>query len=61
MTRLMYLASNDRYDRLMRDMNELDEDTLTAINNGNRRAMRKLVHLSDLPLLARYANIHWRN
>ena len=61
MTRLMYLASNDRYDRLMQDMNELDEDSLAAINNGDRRAMRKLVHLSDLPLLARYANIYWRN
>ena len=58
MTRLMYLASNDRYDRLMRDMRSIDVDSLASINDGNRLAMRKLIHLSDLPLLVKYLRIH---
>lgn len=58
MTRLLYLASNERYDRLMGDMRSLDTDTLANINNGNRLAMRKLIHLSDLPLLWRYLRLH---
>ena len=59
MTRLLYLASNARYDRLMRDMRNLDTDTLATINQGNRLAIRKLVHLSDLPLLARFGKMHF--
>ncbi len=59
MTRLLYLASNDRYDRLMRDMRNLDLETLARINRGDKLAMRKLVHVSDLPLLARFARLHW--
>ena len=58
MTRLMYLASNDRYDRLMADMRATAVDDLAAINAGNRRKIHKLLHLSDLPLLARYARFH---
>ncbi len=58
MTRLLYLASNERYDRLMRDMRSLDLETLAAINNGDRLAMRKLIHLGDLPLLLRYLRLH---
>ncbi len=61
MTRLLYLASNERYDQLMRDMNELDGETLAAINGGNRLAMRKLIHVSDLPLLARFVRTHGLN
>ncbi len=59
MTRLLYLASNDRYDRLMRDMHNMDVEDLARINGGNRLAMRKLIHLSDLPLLLRFAKLHW--
>ena len=58
MTRLLYLASNDRYDRLMRDMNRLDIESLANINSGNRLAMRKLIHLRDLPLLLRFARLY---
>lgn len=58
MTRLMYLASNDRYDRLMADMQATPVEDLAAINAGNRRKFYKLLHLSDLPLLARFARIH---
>jgi len=52
MTELLYLADNDRYDQLMADMRSAGEDVLTEVNNGNRLAARKLLHLSDIPLLA---------
>ncbi|MCU4800161.1 NAD(P)/FAD-dependent oxidoreductase [Halobacteria archaeon HArc-gm2] len=55
MTQLLYLAPNERYDRLMADLRATDEDTLEQVNNGNRLAMRNLMHLSDLPLLAQFA------
>ena len=55
MTQLLYLAPNERYDRLMADLNRTDEDTLTKVNDGDRLAIRKLLHLDDVPLLARFA------
>jgi digeranylgeranylglycerophospholipid reductase len=55
MTRLLYLAPNERYDTLMGDLNRLDEDALAAANAGKRRALLKLTHLTDLPLVARFA------
>ncbi|MFB6150399.1 MAG: digeranylgeranylglycerophospholipid reductase [Haloarculaceae archaeon] len=55
MTELLYLAPNDRYDRLMTDLSATDRDTLAEINAGNKLAARELIHLSDLPLLARFA------
>ena len=54
MTRLLYLVSNDRYDRLMRDLNNADEDTLRKANNGSKRAIMKLLHLGDIPTLLRF-------
>jgi digeranylgeranylglycerophospholipid reductase len=55
MTKLLYLASNDRYDRFMRDLRRAGTDTLSKANKGDLLAMRKLFHLSDLPLLADFA------
>jgi digeranylgeranylglycerophospholipid reductase len=55
MTELLYFAPNERYDRLMCDLRESDEDTLSQINDGNRAVFRKILHLTDLPLLARFA------
>ena len=55
MTQLLYLAPNDRYDQLMADLRSADGDTLAKVNNGDRLAMRNLLHLDDLPLLARFA------
>jgi digeranylgeranylglycerophospholipid reductase len=52
MTELLYLAPNERYDRLMRDLREADGDTLSEVNSGNPLAIRKLLHLDDLPMLA---------
>lgn len=56
MTELLYLASNERYDQLMRDLNEVDADSLSAINDGRIREIAKLLYPSDLPLLWKY----WR-
>ncbi len=55
MTELLYLVPNDRYDRLMADLRRLDADSLEDVNTGNRLAMRKLVHLADVPTLVKYA------
>jgi len=54
MTELLYLAPNDRYDQLMADLRQADGDTLSEVNQGNRLAMRKLLHAGDLPTLAKY-------
>lgn len=61
MTKLMYLASNDRYDQFMQDLNDLDVQTLSEANGGNWRAIAKLFHLQDLPLLARFAREQLRS
>ncbi|MFC4542918.1 digeranylgeranylglycerophospholipid reductase [Halosolutus amylolyticus] len=55
MTKLLYLAPDERYDRLMADLNRLDDDTLARANKGNPAAIAKLLHVDDLPLLARFA------
>jgi digeranylgeranylglycerophospholipid reductase len=51
MTELLYLAPNERYDQLMADLERLGEDALVAINNGDLVAFRKLLHVTDLPIL----------
>jgi digeranylgeranylglycerophospholipid reductase len=38
----------------MRDLARADEDTLTRINRGDKLALPKVLHLSDLPLLGRF-------
>lgn len=55
MTQLLYLAPNERYDRLMDDLNAMDVETLSGANNGSIRSLAKLTHLDDVPLLARFA------
>jgi digeranylgeranylglycerophospholipid reductase len=55
MTQLLYLAPNSRYDTLIRDLKDLDLDTLSRVNRGSKWGLRKLLHLSDVPLLARFA------
>ena len=53
MTHLLYLASNDRYDQFMNDLQRLDTDTLARANKGSKRAITKLLGLRDLPLVAK--------
>jgi len=55
MTQLLYLASNERYDRLMADLQNADVETLSGANEGGWRSLLQFVHASDLPLLARFA------
>ncbi|MGQ4557005.1 digeranylgeranylglycerophospholipid reductase [Halobellus sp. GM3] len=55
MTQLLYLASNDRYDRLMDDLNAMGVETLSDANDGSIRGLSRLVHLDDVPLLVRFA------
>jgi len=55
MTHLMYMADNDRYDRFMQDIRKLGRETLAKANAGRKRAIMKLLHLDDLPTLARLA------
>lgn len=54
MTKLLYLAPNERYDRLMRDLNRLSRDTLSKANSGNKMGVCELLHFQDLPLLWKY-------
>ncbi len=55
MTELLYLASNDRYDQLMADLSDLDDDTLAKANKGSKRAILQLLSPGDIPLLATFA------
>jgi digeranylgeranylglycerophospholipid reductase len=54
MTELLYFASNDRYDRLLADLNRLDDDVLQRANDGDKLAIAKLLHLDDAPMLASF-------
>ena len=55
MTNLMYMSDNARYDRFMQDMRRLGRETLAKANAGKKRAILKLLHLDDLPTLAKLA------
>jgi len=55
LTRLLYLAPNERYDRFMRDLRKTEENTLEKANQGEKASMAKLLHLDDIPLLAKFA------
>ncbi len=54
MAELLYLASNDRYDSLIRDPNHFDAVTLRKVNNGNKLAIAKLLRFDDLSLLVQF-------
>jgi len=51
MTHLLYYAPNERYDRLLSDMNELGVDTLASANGGSPLGIARLLHRDDLPML----------
>jgi digeranylgeranylglycerophospholipid reductase len=55
MTETPHLAPNHRYDALLDDLNAADHDTLERANEGDKRAILKLLQPSDVPLLARLA------
>jgi len=39
----------------MRDLQETDDDILAKANRGEKAGMARLLHLDDVPLLAKYA------
>jgi digeranylgeranylglycerophospholipid reductase len=39
----------------MADLRAAGDDVLRKINNGHKMEVRNLLHLSDLPMLARFA------
>jgi hypothetical protein len=52
MTYLMYNMDNDRYNRLIQDLDSLsdgDQDALREINQGNFKESLKLLELGDIP------------
>jgi digeranylgeranylglycerophospholipid reductase len=55
MTELLYRASNPRYDKLLADLDDLGQETLSKANAGSKRAIAKLLKLRDVPTLAGYA------
>jgi digeranylgeranylglycerophospholipid reductase len=59
MTKLLYFAPNERYDRLVGDLNDLDDDTLAEANAGNKLAIVRLLHTDDAPLLYEFAKEHY--
>lgn len=61
MTEVLYLAANDRYDTLMRDLNRLDDETLAKANDGDKRAIMKLLHLGDISDLGKWAQRRLRD
>jgi digeranylgeranylglycerophospholipid reductase len=54
LTQLLYLAPNERYDTLMADLRSADSDALAAANGGSPLAVARLLHLRDVPLLAKF-------
>ena len=61
MTELLYLAPNERYDRLMRDLDRADDDTLNEANRGNLTALAKLLHFDDVSLIKRLVKDRYLN
>ena len=57
MTELLYLSSNDRYDDLIADLNETDNDVVAGANSGNLKSLLHLLKLEDVPVLAEYAKM----
>ena len=53
--RFVHRMSDDRADTLLGDLDRLGYEMLTGASKGDKRAMAKLLHLGDLPLLARVA------
>lgn len=55
MTHLLYNASNERYDRLMNQLNSLDGDALRNLNKGSIREASKVASFSDIPNIGKVA------
>ncbi|EMA54798.1 MULTISPECIES: digeranylgeranylglycerophospholipid reductase [Halococcus] len=58
MAHLLYYAPTERYNRFIRDLRRLSDDTLSAANGGNPLALAKLFHPGDISLLRKFAAEH---
>jgi digeranylgeranylglycerophospholipid reductase len=58
LSRLLYLASNERYDTFLRDLRRTDSETLSDANAGRVRDIARLLHVRDVPLLAKVLGQH---
>ncbi|GAA0247334.1 digeranylgeranylglycerophospholipid reductase [Haladaptatus pallidirubidus] len=54
MTQLLYLAENERYDTLVRDLKRIGDDVRSSANAGKIRGIAELLHWEDVPLLKRF-------
>jgi digeranylgeranylglycerophospholipid reductase len=61
MTELLYLAPNERYDTLMRDLNDAPPETLNEANRGNVTALLKLLRLNDVSTVKRLVKERYLN
>ncbi|WP_411968796.1 digeranylgeranylglycerophospholipid reductase [Haloferax sp. YSSS75] len=52
-SRVLYQAPNDRLDTFVRDLRRIDADELAKADDGSVRYLMKLLHVRDVPLLAR--------
>jgi digeranylgeranylglycerophospholipid reductase len=55
LTEMLYLASNERYDDLVGDLSRADPELLARANQGDKRAILRLLKFGDLPALAKLA------
>ena len=55
MTQLLYRGTNERYDKLVRDLNSIGGDTLQRANDGDIGAILRIIKPEDIPVVARYA------
>jgi digeranylgeranylglycerophospholipid reductase len=61
MTELLYLATNERYDELIHDLDRMDEERLAEVNRANPLAVLRLFRPSDLSLLKRFVRERYLN
>ncbi|WP_372909700.1 digeranylgeranylglycerophospholipid reductase [Salinigranum sp.] len=61
MTELLYLAPNERYDTLIRDLNQAPPETLNEVNRGNVWALLKLLKLEDASTVKQLIAERFRN
>lgn len=57
MTELMYLMSNERFDRLLNDLDNMDVEELSRLNSGHPTALINVAEPGDLKTVAKWAGI----
>lgn len=55
MTHMIYNAENQRYDRLMEQLDDMDGDSLRKLNEGNFAEVMEVAQISDIPDIVKVA------